>query len=134
MGYTRHEYGISDGGQNVQELIPAALQMLQVLCEHAIQNGWLFILTSAYRSPQHQAFIRSQWDRGFRTGLVVRPAESSAHTRGEAIDMVPEFGYPDRVQDFMGQFATMQGYIWGGNWRNPDPVHYAVKGTEREGG
>lgn len=79
-------------------------------------------VTSAYRSPQRQAQLRAQWDRGDRTGLVVRPALSSSHTEGRAIDIstqTPAF-------DFQRDFLIASGFEWGGNWQTPDRVHFQL--------
>lgn len=79
-------------------------------------------VTSAYRSPQYQAQLRARWDAGDRTGLVVRPALSSSHTEGRAIDI------NTRTPAFLFQrdFLVNSGFEWGGNWRTPDRVHFQL--------
>lgn len=44
-------------------------------------------ITSGYRSPERQAQLLRQWERGDRWGLRAKPACRSYHTTGWAIDV-----------------------------------------------
>lgn len=76
-------------------------------------------ITSGYRSPSRTRFLQQKWDRGDRSGLVVRPASSSIHHSREAWDW-------ERVPHLYvyGYWAPSLGVRWGGDFSNPDPVHF----------
>lgn len=108
------------------------LDMMGVLFFYAHQRGYHGEVTSAFRSPAYQAQLRARWDRGERSGLLVRPALSSAHSRGEALDIIFSGGRPGlTAQRDMGNYAIRRGYVWGGTWSRPDPVHFALQNTGR---
>lgn len=76
-------------------------------------------IISGYRSPARTRQLQAQWDRGDRRGLVVRPASNSIHHSREAWDW-------ERVPHLWvyGAWAPQLGVRWGGNFSNPDPVHF----------
>ena len=76
-------------------------------------------IVSGRRSERQQAVMRARWDRGDRAGLVARPAKDSKHTTGEAFDLT---GGPELYR--LGQLAAHAGLLWGGNFTDPDPVHF----------
>lgn len=76
-------------------------------------------IVSGRRSGAAQAAMRARWDSGDRRGLVVRPALDSAHTRGEAFDLQDTGGLRT-----LGELARFTGLRWGGNFTDPDPVHF----------
>lgn len=76
-------------------------------------------IVSGLRSAAAQAALQARWDRGDRSGLIVRPASNSSHTRGEAFDL--ERG-PHLAQ--FGEWAPYVGLRWGGKFSTPDPVHF----------
>lgn len=76
-------------------------------------------IVSGLRDPKKQAEMRARWDRGDRRGLVVRPAASSAHTRGEAFDLTQGAHLTT-----LGALAQYAGLRWGGTFRDSDPVHF----------
>lgn len=77
------------------------------------------MIVSGRRSAARQRELQRQWDRGNRAGLKVRPASSSAHTRGEAFDVEETSALAT-----MAQLAPYSGLRWGGNFREYDPVHF----------
>lgn len=80
-------------------------------------------ITSGRRSRAHQLSLRQRWDAGDRRGLVVRPALSSQHTEGRAFDI-------ERKRRAIAAFASWApgvGLRWGGNFSDPDPVHFDTK-------
>jgi uncharacterized protein YcbK (DUF882 family) len=108
------------------------LAMAQGLATWALARGWEVEVTSGFRSPAYQASLRARWNAGDRRGLVVRPAVSSAHSRGEAVDLVV-LDDPGRIKlARLGQAAQLAGYTWGGTFSDPDPVHFAIGGPRRE--
>lgn len=118
-------------GVNLAGLQPAARAMLAGLVDYAQQQGIRVTVTSGYRDPGYQAALRARWDMGDRTGLVARPALRSAHSEGLAIDLTAEMvrrlpGQPDALAK-LGAWAQLHGYQWGGTYRRPDPVHFAVR-------
>lgn len=76
-------------------------------------------IVSGKRSAREQRALQQAWDRGDRRGLAVRPASSSAHTRGEAWDL-------PRGQHlaYYAAWAPYLGVRWGGNFSDPDPIHF----------
>ena len=76
-------------------------------------------IVSGKRSASRQRQLQQAWDRGDRRGLVVRPASSSHHTRGEAWDL-PRSG----ALATYGAWAPYLGVRWGGNFRDRDEVHF----------
>lgn len=76
-------------------------------------------IVSGKRDAEYQKELRARWDRGDRAGLVVRPALDSHHTRGEAFDLRRVAGLAT-----LGWLAPHAGLRWGGNFKEPDPVHF----------
>ena len=77
---------------------------------------------SGRRSKSHQREMQKRWDRGDRSGLLVRPATSSPHTRGSGFDL-------ERVPYLAtyGEWVPYAGGRWGGNFRGEhagDDVHF----------
>ena len=110
--------------QDLEGLQPATLAMLEELDDAVLEMGiGPITVTSGYRSPAYQRQLQARWDAGNRSGLVVRPADSSAHSRGEAVDI----SLPDPADlAKLGPWARRNGYLWGGDFRTPDPVHFAL--------
>lgn len=93
---------------------------------------WLFYynlsprITSGFRDPSYQQYLRMQWDAGNRTGLRARPAEDSLHSHKSL------FGSPDSLaidistSDDRGaaSIAHQLGIGCGEYYMNPDPGHY----------
>lgn len=80
-------------------------------------------IVSGRRSLERQMELQRQWDRGDRRGLKARPATNSAHVTGDAWDVESGPGL-----DVMAQFAPYAGVRWGGNFRDPDIVHFDMRG------
>lgn len=124
-------------GVDLVGLLPATVRMGRELVEYALSQGWTVRITSGIRSAAYQAQLRARWDAGDRVGLRVRPAASSTHTRGEALDMTvvaTRRGSNSQALNELGTFAMSRGYTWGGTWRRSDPVHFAIQqapGTSR---
>lgn len=74
---------------------------------------------SGKRSNATQLALQAAWDRGQRSGMAVRPASSSAHTRGEGFDLPRG----DHLALY-GHWAPYLGIRWGGKFSTPDPVHF----------
>jgi D-alanyl-D-alanine dipeptidase len=91
-------------------------------------------VVSGYRSQSHQADLRARWDRGDRTGLVVRPAASSRHTQGRAVDVsfaylgqrVPVRATPMSWWVALAELLSPVGVRWGGRFRTRDVNHFEV--------
>lgn len=119
-------------GVDLVNLQPDTLAMAQDLSTWSLMQGWELEFTSGYRSPVYQLELRARWDAGDRQGLRVRPAASSAHSRGEAVDGVILNDPSGRKLAQLGQYAQLRGYTWGGTFSDPDPVHFAIGGPRRE--
>lgn len=81
---------------------------------------------SGHRSAEHQKKIQRDWDAGRRAGLVVRPADSSPHTRriGWDVERVPHLW-------IYGAWAPHLGVRWGGDFQGKhkgDVVHFDLAG------
>lgn len=113
-------------------LQPDTLAMAENVVREALQRGWNVEITSGYRDPSYQLALRARWDAGDRAGLRVRPARSSAHSRGEAVDLVVLEDPDGRKLQQLGLWAQRRGYRWGGTFSVPDPVHFATGGPRRE--
>lgn len=77
-------------------------------------------IISGKRTRARNRELQRQWDSGNRAGLVVRPADDSAHLRGEAWDV-------DRSSPGLAGMAALAQYAgvrWGGYFRNPDQNHF----------
>jgi hypothetical protein len=79
-------------------------------------------IVSGRRSYAHQMAMRARWDRGDRAGLVARPAKDSLHVKGEAFDL-----QNTGALHILGRIAEKAGLLWGGTFRDPDPVHFQVR-------
>ena len=84
-----------------------------------VHGGTAPKITSGLRSAAHQLTLRRRWEMGDRRGLVVKPALSSAHVRGEAFDLVR-----GRHLSVFGVWIKQLGGRWGGDFSTPDPVHF----------
>lgn len=78
-------------------------------------------IQSGRRSSAHQADLQARWDRGDRQGLAARPADTSQHTLGKAIDITTN--NPARE----AQIAEALGVGAGYRFKTPDPVHFYEK-------
>jgi len=78
-------------------------------------------ITSTYRAPLYQRALQERWDAGDRSGLIARPATYSWHMQGRAIDVSTK---PAPTFNAFRYAMEYQNVEWGGNFRNPDPVHF----------
>jgi len=81
-------------------------------------------ITSGYRPLWKQRELYRRWTAG-DPGVIVRPARTSWHTEGRAIDV------DRRHQNFDLFVAVWEalGGRWGGRFSKPDPVHFDVPGS-----
>ena len=80
-------------------------------------------IVSGYRDLSKQQSLYRRWRAG-DPGVIVRPARTSWHTEGRAIDV-------DRTHPNFETFVRMwedSGGRWGGRFSKPDPVHFDVPG------
>lgn len=83
-------------------------------------------ITSGYRSEVYNQQLQARWDAGDRAGLTARPPSIDDHTKGLAIDVA--LYSPDEQAFVAGIWKELdRNAIWGGDWRSPDPVHYALR-------
>lgn len=93
-------------------------------------------VVSGYRSADYQAKLRQRWDRGDRSGLLVRPAANSRHSSGRAVDLAFSWeGYPVPVRDtprqyfeYLAEILAPVGVRWGGLFSPPDLNHFELFG------
>lgn len=79
-------------------------------------------ITSGRRSTSSQAAMQAAWDRGDRRGLAVRPASTSQHTEGLAVDIeTSDHAMAARIAKLIG---VGDGY----SFKISDPVHFFKKG------
>ena len=105
-------------------------ERVSVLLLYASLNGISWDVVSGFRDPERQRELQLLWDRGIRTGLVTRPATNSKHSTeswlgrpaAEAVDL----SSTATNLDILGSWAPFFGLKWGGNFRNPDPVHFFI--------
>lgn len=76
-------------------------------------------IVSGRRSVVKQTVMRIRYALGEREGFAAKPAASSSHTRGEGFDLTRSADLP-----IFGQIAPHVGLRWGGNFSDPDPVHF----------
>lgn len=96
--------------------------------------GWSLSITSGYRSQAAQARLVARWNRGSRSGLTSRPAASSAHSRGLAVDLafafrgrsVPVSATPRAAFAQLAALMAPYGVRWGGEWASPSPNHFEL--------
>lgn len=81
-------------------------------------------ITQAYRSPDQQAVVR-------KDPTAITPAQHSLHSTGNAIDINTMNMDSAALARTVG-IATSSGLQWGGNFREPDKVHfYSDPGGDR---
>ena len=84
---------------------------------------------------QHQKALQAKWDSGDRSGLKVRPATDSLHSRIAGTGSPASLAIDITTKDsqMAGQIAHALDIGWGGDFAgqsNYDPVHfYDKKGT-----
>ena len=77
-------------------------------------------IISGFRSPQHQARLLQRWNSGDRVGLVAKPACTSWHTVGRAIDVQTDVAsFP-----LYALLLRKTGARDGRDFSNPDPGHF----------
>lgn len=79
-------------------------------------------ISSGYRDLAYQAQLYNRWKWGEKG--IYKPARFSWHTNGRAVD-IPLSG-PDL--DLAVYVWKWLGGRWGGDFSNPDPVHFDLPG------
>jgi hypothetical protein len=80
--------------------------------------------TSGYRDPAAQAALQNDPN-------AITPANQSLHSAGRSVDVNWNALSPDDRANLLTD-AAAAGVSWGGNFRNPDPVHFFTDpGTNR---
>jgi len=99
---------------------------LFLLYNSIFNNAWT--ITSGFRDPRKQAEMQKAWDAGNRTGLVVRPATNSKHSKTAFLNSPNAMAIDIRFQDqeYAGKISRFFGIKWGGNFRNKDLVHFYI--------
>jgi hypothetical protein len=113
------------GGHEIHGLTPKAMYLADQVIQYAKREGLKIEFISGYRSKEYQKELQKKWDRGERTGLKVRPADDSAHTRGNAFDLSA-----DAIALYkIGEFVVRNGLgRWGGQFFPVDINHFDVEG------
>ena len=122
-----------DGLNGVDGYLASIIEQAAQIIERDFPQVSL-VVTSGYRSPAHQAYLRAQWDKGIRAGLVVRPAERSAHSDGRAVDVqftiggvpIPVRATPLAAFRWLADLLRPAGVLWGGTFRQRDPNHFEI--------
>lgn len=78
-------------------------------------------IQSGRRDAAKQKAMQEAWDRGDRQGLKVRPATSSDHTRGTAVDITTSD--PAMAARIAKAIGVGDGY----SFKVSDPVHFFKK-------
>jgi len=124
-----------DGLDGVRSDLAAYIRELKEIVE--TENPGVSIrVISGYRSAQHQDRLRQRWDRGDRSGLLVRPAANSRHSSGLAVDLaftwegrpIPVRDTPRQYWTYLADILAPVGVRWGGLFRSPDPNHFELFG------
>ena len=94
-----------------------------------------------YKRQEYQENLIKKWDSGDHSGLAVRPASTSAHSSGFALDFnVKEvFGLTSsnintetnkELVKELTDFAAEYGFSYGGNYKKPDPPHFYINESD----
>ncbi|HHW59093.1 MAG: RHS repeat-associated core domain-containing protein [Bacteroidales bacterium] len=108
---------------------------------YAMNAKYGLVITSAFRSKEYQENLIKKWDSGDHSGLAVRPASTSAHSSGFALDFnVKEvFGLTSsnintetnkELVKELTDFAAEYGFSYGGNYKKPDPPHFYINESD----
>lgn len=86
-------------------------------------------ILSGFRSREHQADLQRAFDAGATTGLQVRPATDSLHSRTAGLGSPAAIALDIRTSDpsLAGQIAKYLGIGWGGTFSVPDTHHFFDK-------
>ena len=79
-------------------------------------------IESAWRSYEYNKRLQERWDQGEREGLTVRPADSSLHSTGDAVDL--SFASTKFTEAFRDWWVHVENNRWGGSFLPRDPNHY----------
>lgn len=126
LGHTsKTSQSVIGGAKYLNALSREAVALAMYLISFARSNGLTFDFISGYRSPEYQKELQERWDRGDRAGLSYRPADSSAHTRGNAFDIVAPY---NTLLALGNAIQEVRGARWGGRFVPPDNNHFDVEG------
>lgn len=94
----------------------SAAELMRWLLAQLAPYGVRATITSGTRTYQQQAALYSQPNRRY----PVAPPGSSRHEQGRAVDVSAS----PEVLRLLAHYWRGWGGVWGGDWRQPDPVHY----------
>ena len=72
---------------------------------------------------------------GYANRNIAGTNTTSKHASGNAIDLNWDLNprgvnkYNEETKDLIRQIAAKHGATWGGDWRNPDPMHFEFNGS-----
>lgn len=108
----------------VAELRPFA----KALVDEAANAGLNPQVTSTFRTYAEQKALYERFLRG-QSAYPASPPGEGSHEYGWAFDMV--VNQMDTLAD-LGDLWESWGGRWGGNWRNPDVIHFELAGASEE--
>jgi hypothetical protein len=101
---------------------PAVAQRAALMLDYFNRNGWPLVLTSGFRSEQHQQELIAQG---------ITQARQSRHTLGFAFDVSfpglsreAALRLPEWVWLAVGKAGESLGLRWGGRFNDYDPFHF----------
>jgi hypothetical protein len=110
-------------------LLDAALQPGAIaLVAEARDAGLSPVVTSTRRTYAEQKRLYEKFLAG-QSQYPASPPGVGSHEFGWAFDMVVS---PMDYLDDLGDLWESWGGTWGGNWRNPDRIHFELKGASQE--
>lgn len=109
----------------LDQLVPELRDAAAYLVEEARANGLGPIITSTRRTYAEQKALYEKFIRG-QSAYPASPPGMGSHETGEAFDLVlADMDYLDDLGDLWESW----GGRWGGNWKNPDRIHFELMGA-----
>lgn len=102
-------------------VVPGLAERASFLVQILQSEGFPATITSGFRPPWVQAALYQRYLEG-RSPYPVAPSGKSKHEQGLAFDMSSS---PEGLA-IAGFLAPYLDLFWGGNFGNPDPVHFEV--------
>jgi D-alanyl-D-alanine carboxypeptidase len=107
-----------------------------VTCHRAMLPALADALAEVERRGLSDLVDPSDFQGCFNPVLLDGPATLSRHAWGLAVDLNASdnpYGGPSRQDPRLVEIMEAHGFVFGGRWPTPDPMHFEYRGEPRSG-